>query len=73
MLNPKGYGDGAIAGLCSTKVDSSGGGGAELDDGALLRGTGIFPLPRLKLDRSPTRDSVPIARCGILAERGASP
>ena len=73
MLNPKGYGDGAITGLRSTGVDSSGGGGAELDDGVLLRATGVFPLPRLKLDRSLARDSVPTARYGILAERGASP
>ena len=73
MLNPKGYGDGAIAELRSAGVDPSGGGGPELDDGALLRATSVFPLPRLKLDRSPTRDSVPIARCGILAERSASP
>ena len=73
FLNPKGYGDGAIVGPCSTGVGSSGGGGAELDDGASLHVTDVFPLPRLKLDRSPTRDSVPIAGCGILAERGASP
>ena len=73
MLNPKGYGDGAIAGFRSAGVDSSGGGEAELDDGALLRATGVFPLPRLKLDRSLTRDSVPTAGCGILAKRGASP
>ena len=73
MLNPKGYGDGAITGFHSAGVDSSGGGGAELDDGALLRATGVFPLPRLKLERSPTRDSVPTTGCGILAEHGASP
>ena len=73
MPNPKGYGDGVIARLCSTGVDSSGGGGAELDDGASLRATGIFPLPRLKLDRSLARDSVPTAGYGILVERGASP
>ena len=73
MFNPKGYGDGAIAGFRSAGVDSSGGGGAELDDGALLRATGVFPLPRPKLDRSPTRDSVPTTGCGKLAERGVSP
>ena len=73
MLNPKGYGDGAIAGLRSARVDSSGGGGAELDDGALLHVIGVFPLPRLKLDKSPTRDSVPTAGHGIPAEGGASP
>ena len=56
MLSPKGYKDGAIAELCSVGVDSSGGGGAELDGGVLLHVTGVFPLPRLKLDRSPTRD-----------------
>ena len=27
--------------------------------------TGVFPLPRLKLDRSPTRDSIPTAEHGI--------
>ena len=73
MPNPKGYGDGVVAGLCSTRVNSSGGGRAELDDGASLHATSVFPLPRLKLDRSPTRDSVPTAGCGILAERRASP
>ena len=72
MLNPKGYGDGAIVGLCSAGVDPLGG-GAKLSDGASLRATGVFPLPRLKLDRSPARDSVPTARYGILAERGALP
>ena len=73
FLNPKGYGDGAIVGPCSARVGSSGGGVAELDDGASLHVTGVFPLPRLKLDRSPTRDSVPTAGNGIPAERGASP
>ena len=65
--------DGAIAGLRSTGVDSSGGGGAELDDGALLRAIGIFPLPRLKLDRSPARDSAPMVGSGKLVGRGALP
>ena len=73
LLNLKGYGDGAIVGLCSIGVDSSGGGGAELDDRALLRATGVFPLPRLKLNRSPTRDTVPSAGHGIPVERDASP
>jgi hypothetical protein len=73
FLNPKGYGDGAIAGLCSARVDSSGGGGADLDDGAPLCATGAFPLSRLRLDRSPTRNLVLIAGQGIPAERGASP
>ena len=73
FLNPKGYGDGAITGPCSAGVGSSGGGGAELDDGASLHVTGVFPLPRLKLDRSPTRDSIPTAENGISAERGTSP
>ena len=73
IANPKGYGDGVVTGLRSTGVNSSGGAEAELDDGASLRATGIFSLPRLKLDWSPARDSVPIAGCGILAERGASP
>ena len=73
FLNPKGYGDGAIAGPCSAGVGSSGSGGAELDDGASLHVTGVFPLPRLKLDRSPTRDYVPIAGNGIPVEYGASP
>ena len=73
MLNPKGYGDGAIAGLRSAGVDSSGGGEAELDDGALLHATGVFPLPRLTLDRSPTRDRVPTVGYGVPAERSASP
>ena len=73
MPNPKGYRDGVVAGLRSAGVDSLGGGRAELDDGALLRATGVFPLPGLKLDRSLARDSVPTAGYGILAERGASP
>ena len=73
MPNPKGYGDGVVAGLRSAGVDSSGGGGVELDDRALLCATGVFPLPRLKLDRSLARDSVPTARHGILVEHGASP
>ena len=73
MPNPKGYGDGVVVRLRSAGGDSSGGGGAELDDGALLRATGVFPLPRLKLDRSPARDSVPTAGYGILAEHGALP
>ena len=71
MVNPKGYGDGAIAGLRLAGVDSSGGGGTELDDRALLRATGVFPLPRLKLDRSLARDSVPTAGHGMSAECGA--
>ena len=65
--------DGAIAGSCSTGGDTSGGGGAELDDGASPRATGVFPLSRLRLDRSPTRDLVPTARRGILVERSTSP
>ena len=73
MLNLKGYGDGAITGLRSAGVDSSGGGGAKLDDGALLHITGVFPLPRLKLDRSPTRDSIPTAGHGIPVEHVVSP
>ena len=73
MLNPKGYGDGVVAGLRSAGVGSSGGGGAELDGRASLRTTGFFPLPRLKLDRSPARDSTPTVGYGILAERGSSP
>ena len=73
MPNPKGYGDDAVAELCSAEVDSSGGGGAELDDGASLRTTGVFPLPRLKLDRSPTTDPVLATGHGMPAERGASP
>ena len=73
MLNPKGYRDDAVTGPHFAGVGSSGGGGAELDDGVPLRATGIFPLPRLKLDRSPARDSVPTAGYGILAEHGASP
>ena len=73
MLNPKRYGDYVVAGLRSARVGSSGGGGAELDGRASLRATGVFPLPRLKLDRSPARDSIPIAGYGILAERGVSP
>ena len=73
MLNPKGYGDGAIAGLRSVGVDSSGGGGAKLDGRASLRATGVFPLPRLKLDRSPTRDSIPTVGHGVPAERSVSP
>ena len=73
FLNPKGYGDGAIVGPSSAGVGSLGGGGAELDHGALLHVTGVFSLPRLKLDRSPTRDTVPTAGHGIPAERGALP
>ena len=73
MLNLKGYGDGAIARFRSVGVDSLGGGGAELGDRALLRTASVFPLARLKLDRSLARDSVPIAGYGILAKRGASP
>ena len=73
FLNPKGYGDGAIAGPCSAGVGSSGGGGAELVDGESLHVTSVFPLPRLKLDRSPTRDSILTAGNGIPAERGVSP
>ena len=73
FLNPKGYGDGAIAGPCSAGLGSSGGGGAEVDDGASLHITGVFALPRLELDRSPTKDSVPIAGNRIPAERGTLP
>ena len=73
MPNPKGYRDGAVAGLRSAGVDSLRGGGAELDDEASHRATSVFPLPRLKLGRSPARDSVPTAGYGILAEHGASP
>ena len=73
FLNPKGYGDGAIAGPCSAGVGSSGGGGAELDNGVSLHVTGVFPPPKPRPDRSPTRDLIPIAGHGILAERGASP
>jgi hypothetical protein len=73
LPNPKGYGDDVVAGLRSAGVDSSGGGGAEPDGGVSLRATGVFPSPRLKLDRSPARDSVPTAGYGILAERGALP
>ena len=73
MLNPKGYGDDVIAGLRFAGVGSPGGGGAELDDGVSLRATGVFPLPRLKLDRSPARDSTQIDGCGKLAEHGALP
>ena len=73
MLNQKRYGDCVVAGLRSTGVGSSGGGGAELDDETSLRATGVFPLPRLKLDRSLARDSIPTAGYGILAERDASP
>ena len=73
FLDLKGYGDGAIIGLRSTGIDSSGGGGAELDDGASPRATGIIPLSRLRLDRSPTRDLVPIAGGGIPVESGMSP
>ena len=73
FLNPKGYQDGAIAGFCFAGAGSSGGGGAELDDGALLHATDVFPLPRLKLDRSPTRDSIRTAGYGVLAERSVLP
>ena len=73
MLNPNGYGDDVVAGLHFAEVGSSGGGGAEIDDGVSLRATGVFPLPRLKLDRSLARDSAPTVGCGKLAERGASP
>ena len=73
MPNPKGYGDGAVAGLRSAGVDSSGGGGAELDDGAPPCATGAFPMFRLRLDRSPTRDLMPTAGHGIPVECGASP
>ena len=73
MLNPKRYGDGVVAGLRSAGVGSSEGGGAELDGRASLRATDVFPLPRLKLDRSPVRDSATTAGYGILAERGSSP
>jgi len=47
------------------EIGSSGGGGAELDGRTSLRATDVFPLPRLKLDRSPTRDSIPTAEHGI--------
>ena len=73
ILNPKGYRDGAIAGFCFTGAGSSGGGGAELDDGASSCATGVFLLSRLRLDRSPTRDLVPTAGCAIPVERGVSP
>ena len=69
----KGYGDGVVVGLRSTRVDSLGGGRVELDYGVLLRATDVFPLPRLKLDRSPAGDSIPTARYRIPAERGALP
>ena len=55
------------------EIGSSGGGGAELDGRTSLRATGIFPLPKLKLDRSPTRDSVPIAGYGIPTGRRRMP
>ena len=45
----------------------------ELDDGASLHVTGVFPLPKLRLDRSPTRDLIPTAGHRIPAEHGASP
>ena len=73
FLNPKGYGDGAVARLCSAEVDSSGGGRAELDNGVSSCATDVFPLSRLRLDRSPTRDLVPTAERGIPMERGVSP
>ena len=73
MPNPKGYGDRVVAGLHSARVDSSGGGGAELDDGALPHAIGVFPLSRLRLDRSPTRDPVPTAGRGIPVEHGVLP
>ena len=73
MLKLKRYGDCVVARLRSAGVGSSGGGGAELDGRASLRATGIFPLPRLKLDRSPARDFTPTAEYGILAEHGSSP
>ena len=73
FLDLKGYGDGAIAKLCSAEVDSSGRGGAELDDGASSCATGVFPSSSLRLDRSPTRDLVPTAGRGIPMERGVSP
>ena len=68
MVSPKGYGDGAVAMLCSVRAGSSGGGGTELDDGVSLCATGPFPLSRLKPDRSPCRDSVPAAGYGIPVE-----
>ena len=73
FLNLKGYGDGAIARLCSTEADSSRRGGAEPDVGASSCATDVFPLSRLRLDKSPTRDLLPTAGCGIPVERGASP
>ena len=73
FLNPKGYGDGAIAGPCFAGVGSSDGGGVELDDGASLHITGVFPLPKLRPDMSPTRELIPTAGHGIPAERGVSP
>jgi len=73
FVNPKGYGDGATAGRRSTGADPSGGGGTELDDEASPCVAGIFSLPKLRLDKSPTRDSVPTAGQGIPAERGALP
>ena len=73
MPNPKGYGDDVVAGLRSAGVDSSGGGGVELDDGASLRAIDVFLLPRLKLNRSPARDSIPTAGYEIPVDHGASP
>jgi hypothetical protein len=73
FLSPKGYRDGAIVGLGSTGVGSLGGGGAELDDGASPCTTGTFPMSRLRLERSPTKDLVPTARHGIPAECSVSP
>ena len=73
MLNPKRYGDCVVVGLRSAGVGSSGGGGAELDDGVSLRANGVFPMPRLKLDRFLARDSVPTVGRGKLVGRGALP
>ena len=73
LLNPKRYRDCVVTGPRSARVGSSGGGGAELDGRASLRATGVFPLPRLKLDRSLARDSAPTAGCGKLVGRGALP
>ena len=73
FLNPKGYGDGAIAGLCSTEVDPLGGGRAELNDRASPHATGVSPISRLRLDRPPTRDLVPTARRRIPVEHDALP
>ena len=73
FLNPKGYGDGAIARLCSVEVDPSRGGRAELDDGASPHAAGASPASRLRQVRSPIRDLAPTAGHVAPAERSASP